>query len=280
MPLPLSKKRISFRAAKFISAVLIFHVFVQPVFGQAEPPVSIDLSKFPAAAVDEVVVPVPSEVFNVLDKLGTPNWRAELRQSLGKNTGNRAQVALLLGTVIAEGFIAVQAEDSEKVKDIGREVLVLADAIGVKEAVISRSKSIVDKAQARDWMSVRREFDGALQDVRGAMIELNDDDLAQLVSLGGWLRGTQVLTSIVRQDYTRASAELLHQPELIGYFQRRIDTMSPRLAREEVVLQVKRTLDRIKPLVGRRDGSNIPQRNVDRIYQLTTESVTVISAEN
>ena len=73
----------------------------------AAPPVTIDLSKFPAAAVDEVVVPVPSEIFSVLDKLGSPNWKAEMRDNLGKNTGNRAQVALLLGTVIADGFVSV-----------------------------------------------------------------------------------------------------------------------------------------------------------------------------
>ena len=104
-------------------------------------PESIDLSKFPAKEVDNIVVPVPSEIFSVLDKLGTPNWRAELRSSTGKNTGNRAQVALLLGTVIAEGFIAVEAEDSEKVKDIGREVLVLAEAINVRKAVIARRRA-------------------------------------------------------------------------------------------------------------------------------------------
>ncbi|MGB8463594.1 MAG: hypothetical protein WCE49_01475, partial [Terrimicrobiaceae bacterium] len=90
------------------------------------PQQTIDLSKFPAAAVDEVVVPVPSEVFSVLDKLGSPNWKAEMRENLGKNTGNRAQVALLLGTVIADGFVAVEAENSESVKQIGQEVLNLA----------------------------------------------------------------------------------------------------------------------------------------------------------
>ncbi len=135
------------------------------------PPQSIDLSKFPAAAVDEVVVPVPSEIFNVLDKLGSPNWKGELRANLGQNTGNRAQVALLLGTVIAEGFVAVEAEDSEKVKEIGQEVLNLAAAINVRNAVIARSKSIIDKADAKNWRSVREELDGALQDVRSAMQE-------------------------------------------------------------------------------------------------------------
>jgi len=156
---------------------------------------TIDLAKFPAASVDDVVVPVPSEVFLVLDKLGSPNWKEELDGEPSANTGNRAQVALLLGTVIADGFIAVQARDAPKVKEIGQQVLSLADAINVRKAVIARSKSITEKADRKQWDEVRREFDGALQDVKGAMQELGDEDLAQLVSVGGWVRGTQVLTS-------------------------------------------------------------------------------------
>ena len=148
-----------------------------------------------------------------------------MRDNLGKNTGNRAQVALLLGTVIADGFIAVEAEDSERVKQIGQEVLNLADAINVRKAVIARSKSIIDTAEAKNWRAVREELDGALQDVRGAMVELGDADLAQSVSIGGWIRGTEVLTSIVGKNYSTSGAELLNQPELLNYFSRRIDEM-------------------------------------------------------
>lgn len=242
-----------------------------------EPPRSIDLSKFPAAAVDDVVVPVPSEIFNVLDKLGSPNWKAEMRDNLGKNTGNRAQVALLLGTIIADGFIAVEAEDSEKVKEIGQEVLTLADAINVRKAVISRSKSITEKADAKNWSAVRSEFDGALQDVRGAMEELGDDDLAQLVSLGGWIRGTEVLTSIVGKNYTPDGAELLNQPELVNYFTRRIDNMrNSRLKKEPLVGRVRKLLRDIKPLITR-DG--IPVATVQKINKMSNEVVIQITTE-
>lgn len=247
------------------------------VVAQASPPPTIDLANFPAAAVDEVVVPVPSEVFNVLDKLGNPNWHAEMRPSLGRNTGNRAQVALLLGTVVADGFIAVEAEDVEKVKEIGREVLNLAGAINVQDAVLTRSKSIVEKAEERDWQAVRREFDGALQDVRGAMRELNDEDLAQLVSLGGWIRGTEVLTSIVSKDYKPASAELLHQPELLNYFDRRIEQMNPRLRREELVANVREALTEIRPMISIR--GEIPLDNVVKINEVTNRLVVSITAE-
>ncbi len=245
----------------------------------AEPPPStIDLSKFPAAAVEDVVVPVPSEIFIVLDKLGTPNWKGELRDNLGVNTGNRAQIALLLGTVIADGFIAVEAEDSEKVKQIGQEVLVLADGINVRKAVIARSKSITDKAESKDWRSVRSELDGALQDVRGAMQELGDDELAQLVSLGGWIRGTQVLTSIVGQNYSPAGAELLNQPELLNYFARRIDEMrSKNLKKEELVVKVRKLLRDIKPIIGK---DSITVENVQKVNKLTTDTVNAITSED
>ena len=241
------------------------------------PPQTIDLSKFPAAAVDDVLVPVPSEIFNVLDKLGSPNWKAEMRENLGKSTGQRAQVALLLGTIIADGFVAVEAEDSEKVKEIGQEVLTLADAINVRKAVISRSKSITEKADAKNWKGTRAELDGALQDVRGAMEELGDDDLAQLVSLGGWIRGTEVLTSIVGKNYTPDGAELLNQPELINYFGRRIDEMrNARLKKEELVIQVRKLLRDIRPLITK---EGIPLASVQKIHKLTSEIVASITAE-
>ncbi|NBZ95481.1 MAG: hypothetical protein EBR40_03495 [Proteobacteria bacterium] len=185
-----------FPAKGFFTVLLALLAGLAPLHAD-NPPKKIALSDFPAAAVQEVVVPVPSEIFAVLDKLGNPNWKAQLREGKVRTPEDRVRTALLLGNVIAEGFVAVEAEDAERVKELGRQVLTLAEAINVRKSVIARSKSITDKAEQRDWRGVRVEFDGALQDVRGAMDELNDHDLSQLVSLGGWLRGTEVLTNIV-----------------------------------------------------------------------------------
>ena len=234
------------------------------------PPKKITLSDFPAAAVDEVVVPVPSEIFAVLDKLGNPNWKAQLRDGKARTPEDRARTALLLGNIIAEGFVAVEAEDAERVKEIGRQVLTLADAINVRKSVIARCKSITDKADSRDWKGVRAEFDGALQDVRAAMDELNDRDLSQLVSLGGWLRGTEVLTSIVQSSFSKDGAELLHQPELVNYFDRCIGSMSPRLRKNPLVSHIRDTLRKIGPVVSE-SGPSITLENVKFIHSLTSE---------
>src|SRR3974390_817363 len=122
--------------------VYVTTVFVAAISGFAEaPPNHIDLSKFPATQLDDVVVPLPSEVFNVLDKLGTPDWHGEERNPTIQNSGERAQIALLLGSVIAEGFVAVEAADKERVKQVGRDVLELSRAIGVEKAVLSRTNA-------------------------------------------------------------------------------------------------------------------------------------------
>ena len=232
------------------------------------PPKKIALSDFPAAAVQEVVVPVPSEIFAVLDKMGNPNWKAQLREGKVRTPEDRARTALLLGNVIAEGFVAVEAEDAERVKELGRQVLTLAEAINVRKSVIARSKSITDKAEQRDWRGVRAEFDGALQDVRGAMDELNDHDLSQLVSLGGWLRGTEVLTDIVGKGFSKDGAELLHQPELVDYFDRCIGSMPGRLRRNPLVTEIRDLLRKIGPIVSD-SGENITPDKVATIHELT-----------
>ncbi|MEY4299608.1 MAG: hypothetical protein RIR25_844 [Verrucomicrobiota bacterium] len=257
--------------------LLIFGACAHGLFASEPPAKKIDLSQFPAQTVESVVVPVPSEVFAVLDQMGNPNWRAELgpKKSFGATT-DRAQDALLLGTVIADGFIAVEAEDSERVKEIGRNVLTLAEAINVRKSVVARSNSIVEKADAREWDAVRREFDGALQDVNQAMAELNDDQLAQLVSLGGWLRGTEALTSIVEDKYTSERAELLHQPLLVDYFLKQLDVMSPRLRRNELVGKIRGSLGRIDPLVSKASGEDIKPAAVTEIHGITSAMVKLI----
>ncbi len=253
---------------------------------QSSPPQQIDVKKLPgqAAMFDDVVVPVPSEIFAVLDKLGKPVWPAVLRaqKEVVRPTGGREKIALLLGTVIAEGFVAVEAENPEEVKKIGKSVLALSEAIGVKKAVVRRSNSIIEYADKPDWAAVRKELDGALSDVKTAMSELGDASLAQLVSLGGWLRGTEALTQVVGRDFSKEGAELLHQPVLVEYFERRISGMPERRQRDPLVQQVKEGLKKIRPLMGVTSDSvaDISEKTVTEIGTIAADLVKSIQQKN
>src|ERR1041384_3814632 len=149
-----------------------------------------------------------------------------VRTNKGTNFTERPRIALLLGTVIADGFIAVQAEDAPSVKEIGQRVVSLAKGIGVGNSIVPHAKAITEAADHRNWGAVRQELDRTQNSVQQAMNEVHDEKLSQLVSLGGLLRGTQVLTSVVNRHFSTDGAELLHQPDLLDYFQRKLGNMA------------------------------------------------------
>ncbi len=183
-------------------------------------------AKFPGEVVSAVVVPVPSEIFSVLDKLGEPNWQQEIGHGDLPKTGDRTRLALVFGCVVAEGFVAVQAQDKEAVKDIGRDVMDLATALGLIKSVRPHAQAILDAADQSDWPAIRREFDRTQKTVRDTMDEMRDGDLSQCVSLGGWLRGTASVTSIIGKHFSEDRAELLNQPMLVEHFLGAIDGMA------------------------------------------------------
>src|SRR5207342_3922316 len=178
----------------------------------AQAPQQINISQL-STKVEDVVVPLPNEIFGALNKLGGVNWKQHVRSDKGPNFTERPRIALLLGAVIADGFIAVQAEDAPTVKDIGQRVLALSKAIGVSSSITAHAKAITDAADKRNWASVRQELDKTQNSVQQAMNEVHDEKLSQLVSLGGWLRGTEILTAVVNKRYSQEGAELLHQPD-------------------------------------------------------------------
>jgi hypothetical protein len=257
-------------------------LMLQPLISSAatEPPASINIEDFPATVIDDVVVPEPSEVFTVLDKLSEPDWHREIRTQQPPRFSERYRISLLLGTTIADGFVAVQARDPEAVKEVGQHVLRLSEAIAVKNSVLPHTNSILDAAENSDWTRVRDELDKAQQSVKEAMVELKDEQLAQLISLGGWLRGTEVLTALVQRNYTPDTAELLRQPDLLDYFQNKLSEMSPALRGNDLVPRIEKELAGIEPLIDVQDGRRISKESVARIHQVTSQLVQAIEARD
>src|SRR6202171_6734063 len=212
----------------------------------AETPKHVDIKQL-SKKIDDVVVPLPNEVFGALNKLGGVNWREYVRSNKGSNFTERPRIALLLGTVVADGFIARQAEDAPTVKEIGQRVLALAKGIGVGNSITPHAKAITEAADRRNWVSVRQELDRTQNSVQQAMNEVHDEKLSQLVHVGGGLRGTEVLTAVVTKRFSQEGAELLHQPDLLAYFQTRLQGMPE--FNVAIIREINAALVQVRPMI-------------------------------
>jgi hypothetical protein len=239
------------RTCRWLTSVLfcsglLFSTFLQ---AEAQEPAALPSQAKP---VERVLVPVPKEVFRLLDGFQNANWRAVQRPeiTLWKSRGNQVQIATLLGTVIAEGFIAMEAKDSAEVRKVGNRALSLAGALGVKRAALRRSRSIMDNADANKWAPARKEWDGVLSDLQKRMIALKSESLAHLVSVSGWLRGTDALCALVLQDFSPERAELIRQPAMIDYLEKQLHGMKPQAGEDPIVVGLEKGLQDIRGLIG------------------------------
>ena len=232
-----------------------------------------------ATVVHGVAVPMPKEIFGSLDQFRDANWRAVKRPEIArwKSHGNQAQIATLLGVVIAEGFIAMEAEDSAEVKELGRSVLKLARALGVGEKALRRSRSIMEFADKNEWAAARQEWDGVFSDLESGMIELKSTHLARLVSVGGWLRGTEALSALLLQRYSPERSSLIRQPVLMAYLEKQLLAMSNDDAARSLVTKLVDGIRSIRALVGQDNRSPVPEETVRKVHVICKDLVPLAS---
>lgn len=231
-----------------------------------------------AKQVEGILVPVPKEIFRTLDQFQDANWRAVQRPEVTrwKSTGDQAQIALLLGVVVAEGFIAMEAQDPAEVREVGRRVLILARALAVEQTALRRSRSIMEYAEHNEWSAARKEWDNVLSDLEKGMIALKSESLSHLVSLAGWLRGTEALSSLVMQDYSPGRANLLRQTAIIDYLEQQLLRMEEPTASHPMVMPMRSGLKKIRSLV-EGEGNMVPEKAVREIGSTCHDLVMALS---
>jgi hypothetical protein len=228
-----------------------------------------------AIRIDSLTIPTPGELFAALEKPGKPDWAGQYRTPIPMTYRNRAQIALNLGGLIADGFIAVQAQDSQQVKNIGTDIIKLAKALGVSENVLSRGNSINEFAENSEWDALQEELEATQNEVKASMQTHRDQDLVILVSLGGWIRGTQAVSASVIKNYDEGSAKVLRQPAVVNFIHSKINDISPDLRNEPLVKSVNEQLTGIEKLVGFQSGKGPTLDDVKKL----NESVTKLMEE-
>jgi hypothetical protein len=207
-----------------------------------------------AIKTDALTIPTPGELFAALEKPGKPDWAGQYRTPIPMTYRNRAQIALNLGGLIADGFIAVEAQDSQQVKNIGTDIIKLAKALGVSENVLSRGNSINEFAEASEWDALHEELEATQNEVKTSMQSHRDQDLVILVSLGGWIRGTQAVSAAVIKNYDEQSAKVLRQPAVVSFLRTKINDISMDLRNEPLVKSVSDQLTSVEKLVTFQSG--------------------------
>jgi hypothetical protein len=203
--------------------------------------------------VNKITTPPVGKVFSDLEVFQPPPLDLVRSFDMNRSYPDRFQTALQFGSLVANGFVATIARQKQLVNDAGRALIREANVLGAGKRLTSRSKSLLELSDRGDWAALRKELDATQEDVETSMIELKDGEIADLVSLGGWLRGFQLASHVTADHYTPAKAGILVRPAVMDYFIDRMDCLNPSMKKRPAVAAVAASLKEIRALALRND---------------------------
>jgi len=262
---------------------LIFSLCVMPAFAQqdidAELKRSSDEHMREELGVNPITAPSIQETLKQLEVF-RPVPVALIDSANREATfNNRLQTAMHFGSLVADGFLLTLAERPQDLQDVGKALIRQARALGVGERLTKRSKSLLEYSDKGDWMGMRQELVRTQQDVETSMLELRDEEMAHMISLGGWLRGFQLGANSTADAYSSAKAQVLGNTEIMDYFLDRLDTLHPRLKKTEMVTVLTNRLKEIRAAADEAGGKPLTAGQVEKIRGLANEAEATATAK-
>src|ERR1700726_3191982 len=271
-------------ASLFVGLTVAFGPIVE---AQDDADISGDSHFQEELGINRFTTPSIEQLFDTLDSLKPIPVQELTRPPQALRLDNRVKFALSFGVLIGDGFLAVEGEQIKAIEPLGRELLRRAKGLGVQQRVSRHSKQILDLAKRLDWSGLRKELIVTQQDVEKAMLDLRDEEMVHLLSLGGWIRGLEIGAASVAADFSPERASKLRQLGLLAYSLERLETLSTPLKSTALISQIISGLKEVRqkltatPSISRQDVSGIQTtaRNLVALIEGAPSSTAVISSE-
>lgn len=190
-------------------------------------------------AVNEFTAPAIGKLFETLEFL-MPLPLLENELELPERMPlDRADLAIELGFLIADGFLVVQAEQLEKVEILAKELTRYGKALGAGDRVNRHAAGLLDAAKKKNVVLLKKELASTQRDVEAELVILRDADLAHLISLGGWIRALAVSTVAVDKQFSEERALKVMREDIADYYTESVAGLVPGIAERPNYLQMR-----------------------------------------
>ena len=271
-------------AGIFVGSTL---AFAQIIEAQEDSDMANDSHFREELGVNQYTTPSIEQLFHTLDSLKPIPIQELTRPPRALRLDNRVKFALSFGVLIGDGFLAVEGEQVKAIEPLGRELLRRAKGLGVQQRVARHSKQLLNLAKELDWSGLRKELIVTQKDVESAMLDLRDEEMVHLLSLGGWIRGLEIGAASVEADFSPERVSKLRQLDLLDYYLQRLETLSTPLKSTALISQIISGLKEVRqkltatPSVSKEDVSDIQKtaRNLVALIEGSPPRTAAIRSE-
>jgi hypothetical protein len=224
-------------------------------------------------AINEFTAPSISKLFEQLQALSPLPVKDVERKMPVRMPLDRADLSLELGFLIADGFLAVQTGNLDKVEPLAKDLSRYGKALGAGERVNRHAASLLESAEDSDVEKLKKELAATQKDVEIELVRLRDADLAHLISLGGWIRALEVASTAVKTGYTPDRAKRLMREDIADYYEYSVGSLEPRISERPSFVQIRELLATLRNEMTLQPGEGVSEEQVAEIYRISANLV-------
>lgn len=224
-------------------------------------------------AINEFTAPSISKLFEQLEALSPLPTKEVERKMPARMPLDRADLSLELGFLIADGFLAVQTGNLDKVEPLAKDLSRYGKALGAGERVNRHAASLLESAEDSDVEKLKQELAATQKDVEIELVRLRDADLAHLISLGGWIRALEVASTAVKKAYTPDRAKRLMREDIADYYEYSVGSLEPRISERPAFVQIRELLSTLRNEMTLQPADSVDEEQVADIYKISADLV-------
>ncbi|MEI6176718.1 MAG: hypothetical protein WCS43_07495 [Verrucomicrobiota bacterium] len=224
-------------------------------------------------AVNQFTAPSISKMFDTLQFL-MPLPIAEVQRKMpARMSPDRADLAIELGFLIADGFLMVQAEQLKDVEKMAKDLTRYGKALGAGERVNRHAAGLLESAKNGKVPQLKIELSATQRDVEDELVTLKDADLAHLISLGGWIRALEVSSVAVDKQFSPERARKVMRQDIAEYYSDCITGLEPKISARPNYLAIRDLLEGLsKKMHLEKDQEPTPE-SMKEIRKISTQLV-------
>lgn len=224
-------------------------------------------------AVNKFTAPSISKIFDTLQVLMPLPITEVQRKMPARMSQDRADLAIELGFLIADGFLMVQSKSLDDVEQMAKDLTRYGKALGTTDQVSRHAASLLENAKAGNVDELKRELSATQKDVENELFSLKDADLAHLISLGGWIRALEVATVAVDKQFSPERAGTLMRPDIAEYYSECLTGLPPRVSTRQNYIAMHGLLEGLTAKMTLPDGQEPTPESVKEIRKIAAQLV-------
>lgn len=192
--------------------------------------------------INVYTAPSISKIFDQMDNLPPVPEEYVLRDREETLSTNPGKLALSMGYLLADGFIAVRSGHMNDIKPIALDLTRYGNAMGVGEKMNAHSASLLEHAEKGQLEEFKRILASTQSDVNAELAALRDPDLSHLIALGGWIRALDAACAAIEAKFDAKQAAIVFYPDAPAYFNEILEGVNPKTAEKLHVADMRALL--------------------------------------